>query len=216
MERGTGRHTTAWVSHVLRREAEALILPNLPAFLNGSYQPLNNDERLSLTGICQFQRRYRAAARLYFDAFDTDPSLADNLTAEFLRRITHTDAPPVAQIAASNSAARYLAARSAALAGSGLGKDGGHLTDEERARWRKQAREWLRADLAVWTSELRSESQSARDFAARILMNSQGDPDLAGIRDPSAMKTLSAEERDECLALWNEVEALLKHSGNFK
>ena len=28
-------HPTAWVSHVLRREAEALILPNLPAFLRG-------------------------------------------------------------------------------------------------------------------------------------------------------------------------------------
>jgi serine/threonine-protein kinase len=26
-------HTTVWVSHVLRREAEAMILPNLPAFL---------------------------------------------------------------------------------------------------------------------------------------------------------------------------------------
>src|SRR5262249_24776623 len=32
-------HPTAWVSHVLRREAETLILPNLPAFLQGRYQP---------------------------------------------------------------------------------------------------------------------------------------------------------------------------------
>ncbi len=29
-------HPTAWVSHVLRREAEALILPDLPAFLRGA------------------------------------------------------------------------------------------------------------------------------------------------------------------------------------
>ena len=31
-------HPTAWVSHVLRREAEALILPDLPAFLRGEYR----------------------------------------------------------------------------------------------------------------------------------------------------------------------------------
>ena len=43
-------HVTAWVSHVLRREAEALILPNLPAFLRGEYQPQDNDERLAFAG----------------------------------------------------------------------------------------------------------------------------------------------------------------------
>ena len=32
---GQADHTTAWVSHVLRREAETLILPELPAFLRG-------------------------------------------------------------------------------------------------------------------------------------------------------------------------------------
>ena len=47
-----------WVSHVFRREAEAMILPNLPAFLEGKYQPQDNDERLALMGICQFQGRY--------------------------------------------------------------------------------------------------------------------------------------------------------------
>ena len=51
-------HPTAWVSHVLRREAEALILPNLPAFLRGEYQPQDNDERLALVGTCQSQGRY--------------------------------------------------------------------------------------------------------------------------------------------------------------
>ena len=35
---------SAWFLHVLRREAEGLILPNLPAFLNGMYQPQDNEE----------------------------------------------------------------------------------------------------------------------------------------------------------------------------
>jgi serine/threonine-protein kinase len=41
-----------WICHVLRREAEALILPNLPAFLQGTYQPQDNDERAALLGVC--------------------------------------------------------------------------------------------------------------------------------------------------------------------
>src|SRR5260370_40015653 len=65
----------AWIAHILRREAEALILPNLPAFMRGEYQPLDNDERLALVGICQFQGRGHAAARLYADAFAIDPAL---------------------------------------------------------------------------------------------------------------------------------------------
>ncbi len=71
-----------WIAHILRREAEALILPNLPAFLQGEYQPLDNDERLALVGICQFQGRCHAAARLYADAFAADPALAEDLTSE--------------------------------------------------------------------------------------------------------------------------------------
>ena len=37
-----------WTCHVLRREAEGMILPNLPAFLDGKYQPQDDDERLAL------------------------------------------------------------------------------------------------------------------------------------------------------------------------
>src|SRR5206468_3967378 len=62
-------HPTVWVSHVFRREAETMILPNLPAFLAGNYQPQENDERLALLGTCQFQGLNVAAARLYADAF---------------------------------------------------------------------------------------------------------------------------------------------------
>ena len=37
------------IYHVLRREAERLILPNLSAFLAGTYQPRDNDERCALS-----------------------------------------------------------------------------------------------------------------------------------------------------------------------
>ncbi|HEX8915402.1 MAG TPA: tetratricopeptide repeat protein, partial [Humisphaera sp.] len=39
--------------HVLRREAERLIIPELQAFLDGTYQPRSADERVALTAACR-------------------------------------------------------------------------------------------------------------------------------------------------------------------
>src|SRR5262249_6871901 len=86
---------TIWVSHVLRREAEALILPNLAAFLDGEYRPQDPDERRALLGVCRLTDRSLALARVSFDAFAADPQLAEAL------RDGH----------------RYAAARAAAQAG---------------------------------------------------------------------------------------------------
>ena len=109
------RDQDGWIYHVLRREAEGLILPDLPAFLEGTYQPRDNDERLALLGVCQFADRTAAAARLYADAFAADPRLAEDLAAGH----------------------RYNAARAAALAG-GRPRRGrrGLSAREERTRWR--------------------------------------------------------------------------------
>src|SRR5262249_16710991 len=52
---------TIWVSHVLRREAEAQILPDLQAFLQGEHLPQDNEERIALLGVCQSRGLYGAA-----------------------------------------------------------------------------------------------------------------------------------------------------------
>ena len=202
-------HPTAWVSHVLRREAEALILPNLPAFLRGAYEPQDNDERLALVGICQSHGRYHTAARLYAEAFTADPHLADNLTTECRYRSTEEE-PFYERVESVNTEARYLAARCAALAGCGRGRDAAGLSRGERARWRKQARAWLRADLALWGKTLDSGSEQDLALARRMLTHWQVEPDLAGIRDLKALDEASAEERNECFALWDEVGAVLR------
>ena len=100
-----------WVAHVLRREAEALILPDLPAFLEGKGEPRDNDERLALLGACQFNNRPATSARLYAAAFAADPKLAED----------------------SRRGLRYRAACAAARAGVGVG-DGAKLGNDERAR----------------------------------------------------------------------------------
>jgi serine/threonine-protein kinase len=63
----------AWMYHVLRREAEALALPDLPAFLAGTYEPRENDERVATAAACQFLGRHAARARLWDAVLAADP-----------------------------------------------------------------------------------------------------------------------------------------------
>jgi hypothetical protein len=65
-----------------------------------------------------------ASARLYSDAFAVEAKPAQSVP----------------------EGTRYYAARAAALAGCGQGKDGDKLDDKERALWRWQALQWLRQD----------------------------------------------------------------------
>ncbi len=182
------RDQDAWLYHVLRREAEGLILPNLPAFLAGEYQPRENDERLALLGVCQFTNRTLALARLYADAFAADPRLAEG----------------------PGTGHRYGAARAAALAGCGRGADVAGLGEEERRRWRQQARRWLREDLAAREQSL---GGAAGRLRAAQLARWRADPDLAGLREPAELAKFPADERTDCFALWAEVGAQLGRCG---
>jgi serine/threonine-protein kinase len=173
-----------WICHILRREAEARILPNLPAFLGGSYQPRDNDERLALLGVCQFRGLYGAAARLYADAFAADPALAD-----------------------ATPESRFHAARCAAVAGCGRGEDGKDLSEAERLRWRTQAHEWLRADLTALLGWLDGDPAARRVAVRQALTRWRGEPDLASVREPDALDRLGADERKDFLALWADVSA---------
>ncbi len=198
-----------WIVHVLRREAEAKILPNLRAFLKRDYQPHDNDERLALLGICQFQGRWHAAAQLYAAAFAADPALVEEFTAACFALAARGDRSAVGRVEELAAECRFPAARCAALAGCGLCEDGVKLSEAEQTRRRKQARDWLRADLGLWTKLLNGISPAGRDLAKTMLRRWQVDPGLAGLREPSALETLSADERTECLALWQEVGAVL-------
>jgi serine/threonine protein kinase/tetratricopeptide (TPR) repeat protein len=178
----------AWIYHVLRREAQRLILPNLPAFLEGKYQPQDNDERLALVGECQFTNRSAALARLFADAFTADPKLAE-------------DTPP---------RHRWKAARAAALAGSGHGEDAAHLEESEKKKWRSQGKQWLLADLDIYKQILAVNPTGNGNVLRFVLKECQTDPDLAGLFEPAELEKLSADERKEWLAIWDEVRSLAK------
>ena len=95
----------------------------LAAFQDGSYAPATSAERLGLAEWCQIKKLYHTAAGLYAAAFAAESKLADD----------H----------------RYNAACFAALAAAGQGEDAAKLDDNERTRLRKQALDWLKADLAA-------------------------------------------------------------------
>jgi tetratricopeptide (TPR) repeat protein len=102
----------------------------------------------------------------------------------------------------------YNAACAAALAANGDGLDVAALSDEERARWRKQALEWLRAALTVWTNRI--EKGAATDCVAidKRMKLWQDAEELACLRDEAALAKLSEAEREAWRKLWTEVAAL--------
>jgi tetratricopeptide (TPR) repeat protein len=162
----------------------------LPAVLEGKVQPASADERLELAGLCAlpYQRRYALAVRLFADAFAAEPKLAVDLDAQ----------------------SRYNAACYAALAGCGQGKDTDPSDDQERARLRRQALKWLRADLAAYRRLPEKDPDKAGPLVRQRLRHWQQDKDFAGVRGPDALGKLPEDERAAWRRLWEEVEALLK------
>ena len=98
----------------------------------------------------------------------------------------------------------------AALAGCGQGEEAAKLDEKEQARWRKQALNWLEADLALWTKQLQGGTPQNRKTAADTLRHWQRNNDLAGLRDAAALAKLPPGERAACEKLWGDAAALLK------
>jgi serine/threonine-protein kinase len=190
------RHSwRSFVSQQLQQCERLLALDaRLPALLRGEGAPASAADRLEYAGLCQCKQLYAAAARFAADAFAADPKLADNLPSH----------------------QRYNAACAAALAGAGQGQDAGQVVARERARWRQQARAWLRADLTRWTRVLDTGQASARAAVQQQLQHWQRDPDLAGIRDAAGVAWLPEAERMACRQLWADVEALHQRAGSPK
>ncbi len=173
---------------VHQAEAKAALELKLPAFLKGEFRPSDNQERLGLAGVCQGKKLPLKAIDLYAAAFTTDPKLAGDLRA----------------------GQRYNAACYAALAAASKSEDAAKLDDKERARLRKQALDWLRADLALRTKQLETGKPADRAEVQQALRHWQKDTDLSGIRDAAALAKLPAEEQRACGKLWSDVAALLK------
>jgi serine/threonine protein kinase/Flp pilus assembly protein TadD len=153
----------------------------LPVILQGKVQPTDAAEQLKLARLCRDHGRPYAAARLYALAFTTRPALADDLA----------------------SRNRYDAACAAARALGDLGSEEARPGESERTSLRRQALDWLRADLALGT-RLQRDGKSAGWSPTTW----QTDAALASVRDPANLEKLPVEERQQWQRLWAEVTAL--------
>jgi serine/threonine-protein kinase len=158
----------------------------LPDLLEDGEKPASPGEQLDYAVVCKLKGLYGASARLYAGAFTAEPALA-------------------ASLAAGN---RYCAACVAAQAGCGQGRDAPEPDAAVRARWRKQALDWLRADLALWAAAPIA-SRDDRLRAAAALRRWRGEKALAGIREPEELAKLPESERGECIRFWADVQELL-------
>jgi tetratricopeptide (TPR) repeat protein len=171
------------------REAEQRIAleGKLPKVLRGEAQPADAAEQRALAKLCKrYKRLYAAASRFYTQAFAAQPDLADDLDA----------------------GDRYDAACAAALAGCGQGEDAAPLKEQERARLRRQALTWLRAELALRAKPVAGSRPGDRDAARQALKHWLEDPDLAGVRG-EALAKLPEAERQPWRQLWADVAETL-------
>jgi serine/threonine-protein kinase len=187
-ELGTKKPGWRYPSEQWVRDAElkAALDARVSAILSGKSQPSGIDERIALAGLCAEPKKLNvAAARFYAEAFAAEPKLADDMLAQH----------------------RYNAACAAALAGCGQGADTGTLDAVERSRLRRQALDWLTADLAAWAKL--SEKPEARPQVRKDAGHWQKDSDLAGVRDAAALEKLPQAERAAWRELWKGLADLL-------
>jgi hypothetical protein len=162
----------------------------LPLVLSGQVKPASAAEALGFAKLCQRKKLYGASARFWAEALQSDRTLADHAEARN----------------------RYNAACAAALAGSGQTKAEPPFDLAAQARLRRQALDWLKAELAAWNTKISGNDPQARAEAVRTLKWWQSDTDLAGVRGSDALAGLPESERKDWQALWADVAALLKRA----
>jgi Flp pilus assembly protein TadD len=171
-------------------ERQASLDARLPEVLAGRLKPSDTTEMLGFAQLCYEKKLQNASARFWSQAFQAQPKLADDVQVPN----------------------RYNAACAAALAGCGQGKDEPAPDEAAKARWRKQATDWLKADLVAWSKILDSGPPQARQAISQTLQHWKADSDLAGLRDEAGLAKLPADEQEAYHALWDEVNRLLKRA----
>jgi eukaryotic-like serine/threonine-protein kinase len=176
------------------RDCELLVQfdRELAAIQRGEAPPADAQQRIGLAEFCIMYKRLPVTALRIW-------------TAVFAEGF-----PPAEQ---DKAIQMYNAACTAALAGSGDGLDVAELSDADRARWRKQALDWLRAALDVWNK--RVEEGTAADCAAieKRMKRWQEETGLVSLRDEAAQAKLPESERELCRKLWADVTALQALAG---
>src|SRR5205807_1053191 len=82
--------------------------------------------------------------------------------------------------------------------------DGATLDEDERAHHRKQALDWLHADLKAREKQIEGADRRRRAEARQALRAWQREPTLATTRDAAALAKADAAEREAWHKFWGE------------
>jgi hypothetical protein len=154
--------------------------------LQGKAKATGPAESLQLAQFCRHYKRYLAAAHLYADALDAQPGLPEKLTR----------------------GQRYPAACAAVLAAAGQGQDAEKLAADDRAKLRRRALDWLRADHKKLARQAGDGTPAEILRAIDQLSHWQGNADLGSVREERHLDKLSLQERQDWRKLWAEVRRL--------
>jgi Ca-activated chloride channel family protein len=147
----------------------------------------DNAERLQLAYQAHARKLYGASARMFEEALQADPKLADD------RRAQH----------------RYHAACCATLAAVGASKDKPAADEIAGRKLREQAMNLLNAELDAWAKLLESADPEQLQTIVQTLEHWRADIDLASVRDEQELAKLPECERKEWNILWARVKTLL-------
>jgi tetratricopeptide (TPR) repeat protein/tRNA A-37 threonylcarbamoyl transferase component Bud32 len=154
---------------------------------------IDSDRLRELARLCQRadRRRYVSAARLWQEVFRRDPGLAEDV----------------------QGGRRYRAAGVAALVAAGVGPEASGLDDAERSRWRRQALDWLRAELTMWSRQLAA-GRVRRHVVTQTLRSWKRDLQFSGVRG-AALLLRPEKEAAAWAGLWRDLDTLLAAEEHF-
>jgi eukaryotic-like serine/threonine-protein kinase len=184
---------------VIARKSERMIAldARLRALVRGDDRPINADEAVEFARLSACKELYAFSVRLWSEAFTARPEL----------------------VSAAGEENRYEAARAAALAGCGLGKDDPVTDSSARERFCAQSLDWLNAELSSVAELLDKGAPRERDEIPRRLGRWQVDPAFAVLRDRAASGAPGWALRHMSRDVWTRVETLRQqargHIGSF-
>ncbi len=177
---GDAQAAARYGAEVRRCQRLIALEPRLSGVLAGK-DPATADEWIEFADLCQHKQWPGATVRCYEQAFVAQPGLVGR----------H----------------RYQAACAAVMAGDGQGKDP-EMTAPERARCRRQALDWLRAELSLYSKRLATAKPAEAQALEATLAHWEGSAELAAARNARALARLPAAERTAWRQFWIEVQEL--------
>jgi serine/threonine-protein kinase len=177
---GSADSADLWVYHILLREAQSRIVPDLGSLVNGSRQPIDNDQRAILIAACQSAHLDRLCTQTFIDAQAVESTFIE------VRRTNP----------------RFVAAcASAALAVSRESENQHDAIKPDPHTLRELTCQWL---SKVLHAQVRQPPMgvNGRNWLSREFACWQRDPGLADLRDSVRLESSRPEFRSECAALW--------------